>query len=121
MPKYDSPNKKSKNTSKRTLGSLKDTAPLRESQTLKALEDDVNEDVEEIDTNTIGFDVKYLKGENPILFTNTSYDLSTYFEVDKFYTLNNQEPAKKTIAFSTSKEGATINKNSFSCTDTGSY
>lgn len=81
----------------------------------------INEDVEEIDTNTIGFDVKYLKGENPILFTNTSYDLSTYFEVDKFYTLNNQEPAKKTIAFSTSKEGATINKNSFSCTDTGSY
>lgn len=38
---------KGKNTSKRTLGSLKEAAPLRESQTLKSLEDDVSE-VEEV-------------------------------------------------------------------------
>ena len=46
--------KKAKNNSKRTLGSLKDATPLRESQTLKSLEDDVNED-EEVDN--VPFDV----------------------------------------------------------------
>ena len=45
-PKKERVSKKSrgKNTSKRTLGSLKDAEPLRESETLKSLEDDVNED-----------------------------------------------------------------------------
>ena len=52
-------NKKDKNASKRTLGSLKDATPLRESQTLKSLEDDVNEDEEEVDN--VPFDVDFSK------------------------------------------------------------
>lgn len=38
---------KTKNKSKRAEGSLKMAEPLRESQTLKSLEDDVNEDIDE--------------------------------------------------------------------------
>ncbi len=60
-------NKKSKNTSKRTLGSLKDTAPLRESQTLKALEDDVSEDVEENNNVPLNNDFSEEVEENNIV------------------------------------------------------
>lgn len=78
-------NKKSKNTSKRTLGSLKDTAPLRESQTLKALEDDVNEDVEEIDNVPVNDDFSEEVEENNIVEQEDyTEDFSEDFEAEAF-------------------------------------
>ena len=57
-------NKKGKNASKRTLGSLKDATPLRESQTLKSLEDDVNEDEKEVDNVPLDVDFSEEVEEN---------------------------------------------------------
>ena len=56
--------KKAKNNSKRTLGSLKDATPLRESQTLKSLEDDVNEDEKEVDNVPLDVDFSQEVEEN---------------------------------------------------------
>ena len=57
-------NQKGKNASKRTLGSLKDATPLRESQTLKSLEDDVNEDEKEVDNVPLDVDFSEEVEEN---------------------------------------------------------
>lgn len=85
-------NKKSKNTSKRTLGSLKDTAPLRESQTLKALEDDVNEDVEKIDNVPVNDDFSEEVEENNIVEQEDyTEDFSEDFEAEAFTEENDFE------------------------------
>lgn len=85
-------NKKSKNTSKRTLGSLKDTAPLRESQTLKALEDDVNEDVEEIDNVPVNVDYSQEVEENNVVEQEDyTEDFSEDFEAEAFTEENDFE------------------------------
>ena len=85
-------NKKSKNTSKRTLGSLKDTAPLRESQTLKALEDDVNEDVEKIDNVPVNDDFSQEVEENNIVEQEDyTEDFSEDFEAEAFTEENDFE------------------------------
>jgi peptidoglycan hydrolase-like protein with peptidoglycan-binding domain len=76
---------KSKNTSKRTLGSLKDAAPLRESQTLRALEDDVNEDVEEIDNVPVDDDFSEEVEENNVVEQEDyTEDFSEDFEAEAF-------------------------------------
>ena len=85
-------NKKSKNTSKRTLGSLKDTAPLRESQTLKALEDDVNEDVEKIDNVPVNDDFSQEVEENNVVEQEDyTEDFSEDFEAEAFTEENDFE------------------------------
>lgn len=85
-------NKKSKNTSKRTLGSLKDTAPLRESQTLKALEDDVSEDVEEIDNVPVNDDFSEEVEENNVVEQEDyTEDFSEDFEAEAFTEENDFE------------------------------
>ena len=85
-------NKKSKNTSKRTLGSLKDTAPLRESQTLKALEDDVNEDVEENNNVPVNDDFSQEVEENNIVEQEDyTEDFSEDFEAEAFTEENDFE------------------------------
>ena len=85
-------NKKSKNTSKRTLGSLKDTAPLRESQTLKALEDDVSEDVEEIDNVPVNDDFSQEVEENNVVEQEDyTEDFSEDFEAEAFTEENDFE------------------------------
>jgi hypothetical protein len=83
---------KSKNTSKRTLGSLKDAAPLRESQTLRALEDDVNEDVEEIDNVPVDDDFSEEVEENNIVEQEDyTEDFSEDFEAEAFTEENDYE------------------------------
>jgi peptidoglycan hydrolase-like protein with peptidoglycan-binding domain len=83
---------KSKNTSKRTLGSLKDAAPLRESQTLRALEDDVNEDVEEIDNVPVDDDFSEEVEENNIVEQEDyTEDFSEDFEAEAFTEENDFE------------------------------
>jgi peptidoglycan hydrolase-like protein with peptidoglycan-binding domain len=83
---------KSKNTSKRTLGSLKDAAPLRESQTLRALEDDVNEDVEEIDNVPVNDDFSEEVEENNIVEQEDyTEDFSEDFEAEAFTEENDFE------------------------------
>ena len=85
-------NKKSKNTSKRTLGSLKDTVPLRESQTLKALEDDVSEDVEKIDNVPVNDDFSEEVEENNIVEQEDyTEDFSEDFEAEAFTEENDFE------------------------------
>lgn len=85
-------NKKSKNTSKRTLGSLKDTAPLRESQTLKALEDDVNEDVEENNNVPVNDDFSEEVEENNVVEQEDyTEDFSEDFEAEAFTEENDFE------------------------------
>ena len=82
--------KKAKNNSKRTLGSLKDATPLRESQTLKSLEDDVNED-EEVDN--VPFDVDSfeeveenndLEQESYTEITEQDFEAEAFSEEDDF-------------------------------------
>lgn len=83
---------KSKNTSKRTLGSLKDAAPLRESQTLRDLEDDVNEDVEEIDNVPVDDDFSEEVEENNIVEQEDyTEDFSEDFEAEAFSEENDYE------------------------------
>ncbi len=83
---------KSKNTSKRTLGSLKDAAPLRESQTLRALEDDVNEDVEEIDNVPVDDDFSEEVEENNIVEQEDyTEDFSEDFQAEAFTEENDFE------------------------------
>ncbi len=83
---------KSKNTSKRTLGSLKDAAPLRESQTLKDLEDDVNEDVEEIDNVPVNDDFSEEVEENNVVEQEDyTEDFSEDFEAEAFSEENDYE------------------------------
>ena len=83
---------KSKNTSKRTLGSLKDAAPLRESQTLRALEDDVNEDVEEIDNVPVDDDFSEEVEENNVVEQEDyTEDFSEDFEAEAFTEENDFE------------------------------
>lgn len=85
-------NKKSKNTSKRTLGSLKDTAPLRESQTLKALEDDVNEDVEENNNVPVNDDFSEEVEENNVVEQEDyTEDFGEDFEAEAFTEENDFE------------------------------
>ena len=83
---------KSKNTSKRTLGSLKDAAPLRESQTLRDLEDDVNEDVEEIDNVPVNDDFSEEVEENNVVEQEDyTEDFSEDFEAEAFSEENDFE------------------------------
>ena len=83
---------KSKNTSKRTLGSLKDAAPLRESQTLRDFEDDVNEDVEEIDNVPVDDDFSEEVEENNIVEQEDyTEDFSEDFEAEAFSEENDYE------------------------------
>ena len=83
---------KSKNTSKRTLGSLKDAAPLRESQTLRALEEDVNEDVEEIDNVPVNDDFSEEVEENNVVEQEDyTEDFSEDFEAEAFTEENDFE------------------------------
>lgn len=83
---------KSKNTSKRTLGSLKDAAPLRESQTLRDLEDDVNEDVEEIHNVPVDDDFSEEVEENNIVEQEDyTEDFSEDFEAEAFSEENDYE------------------------------
>ena len=83
---------KSKNTSKRTLGSLKDAAPLRESQTLRALEDDVNEDVKEIDNVPVNDDFSEEVEENNVVEQEDyTEDFSEDFEAEAFSEENDYE------------------------------
>ena len=83
---------KSKNTSKRTLGSLKDAAPLRESQTLRDLEDDVNEDVEEIDNVPVNDDFSEEVEENNVVEQEDyTEDFSEDFEAEAFSEENDYE------------------------------
>ena len=85
-------NKKSKNTSKRTLGSLKDATPLRESQTLKALEDDVNEDVEENNNVPLNDDFSEEVEENNVVEQEDyTEDFSEDFEAEAFTEENDFE------------------------------
>ncbi len=86
-------NKKGKNTSKRTLGSLKDATPLRESQTLKALEDDESEAIEEkVDNIPVDDDFSEEVEENNIVEQEDyTEDFSEDFEAEAFTEENDYE------------------------------
>ena len=74
------------------MGSLKDAAPLRESQTLRALEDDVNEDVEEIDNVPVDDDFSEEVEENNIVEQEDyTEDFSEDFEAEAFTEENDFE------------------------------
>ena len=74
------------------MGSLKDAAPLRESQTLRALEDDVNEDVEEIDNVPVNDDFSEEVEENNVVEQEDyTEDFSEDFEAEAFSEENDYE------------------------------
>lgn len=79
----------------------------------------VQKSLPEVD-KTKDFDILYIEGEKPIVYTNCEIDLKSYFGVSKWYP-EGYTPSNTNITFDITNEFASITNNVLTITKPGTY